>query len=151
MIAKQLSKFDVVNIGSVGTFAVRGEVSEPVLRRALVRNIPFKCEIIICPAHEILKLASKDPFSKQPSEPHIVQFVSVLARPVRPWPALPLSLPSGADWVVKVLAIQDRFAFGLYRRQMRAISYLSQIEKRLGVPVTTRSWSTIDKVAKALS
>ena len=31
---------------------------------------------------------------------------------------------------------------------MKAISYLGKIEKRLGVPVTTRSWNTIEKVAK---
>jgi uncharacterized protein (DUF1697 family) len=51
---------------------------------------------------------------------------------------------------VKIIAIQDRFVLGLYRRQMKAISYLSQIEKRLGVPATTRNWNTIEKVAKTL-
>jgi uncharacterized protein (DUF1697 family) len=33
---------------------------------------------------------------------------------------------------------------------MKAISYLGKIEKRLGVPVTTRNWNTIEKVAKIL-
>jgi hypothetical protein len=39
----------------------------------------------------------------------------------------------------------------LYRRQMKAISYLGKIDKRLGVSVTTRNWNTIEKVAKILS
>jgi hypothetical protein len=39
----------------------------------------------------------------------------------------------------------------LYRRQMNAISHLGKIEKLLGVPVTTRNWNTIEKVAKILS
>jgi uncharacterized protein (DUF1697 family) len=33
---------------------------------------------------------------------------------------------------------------------MKAISYLGKIEKRLGVPVTTRNWNTIEKVATIL-
>ena len=34
-IAKQLAKFGVVNIGAVGTFVVREEVSESILRAAI--------------------------------------------------------------------------------------------------------------------
>jgi uncharacterized protein (DUF1697 family) len=150
LIAKELNEFGVVNIGAVGTFVVREDVSEATLRSALVRKLPFKCEIMICPARDIIKLASKDPFSRQPSGPNIVRLVSVLAKKLRALPPLPLSLPSNDDWLVKIIAIQDRFVLGLYRRQMKAISYLGKIEKRLGVPVTTRNWNTIEKVATIL-
>ncbi len=166
LIAKQLAKFDIVNIGAVGTFVVREDVSKSALRAAIARKLPFKCEIMICPARDIIKLASKDPFSRQPSGPNVVRFVSVLAkRPgirsdlhqtsnIKPQtsqlPPLPLSLPSDDDWLLKIIAIQGRFVLGLYRRQMKAISYLGKIEKRLGVPVTTRNWNTIEKVAKIL-
>jgi uncharacterized protein (DUF1697 family) len=150
LIAKQLARFDMVNIGAVGTFVVREDVSGSVLRAAIAKKLPFKCEIMICPAHEIIKLASKDPFSKQRSAPNIVRFVSVLAKRLRALPPLPLSLPSDDDWLVKIIAIQDRFVLGLYRRQIKAISYLGKIEKRLGVPVTTRNWNTIEKVAQYL-
>ena len=149
-IAKQLSRFDIVNIGAVGTFVVREDVSESTLRAAFARKLPFKCEIMICPARDIRKLASKDPFAHQPSGPDITRFVSVLAKRLRaPFP-FPLSLPSDDDWMLKIIAIQGRFVLGLYRQQMKAISYLSQIEKRLGVPATTRNWNTIEKVAKIL-
>ena len=83
--------------------------------------------------------------------PKIVRFVSVLAKRLRTLPPLPLTLPSDNDWLVKIIAIQDRFFLGLYRRQMRAITYLGKIEKQFGVPVTTRNWNTIEKVAKILS
>src|SRR5256885_15407161 len=146
LIAKQLARFDIVNIGAVGTFVVRGDVSESVLRAAFTRMLPFKCEIMICPARAIMKLTSKDPFSQQSSGPNIVRFVSVLAKRLRALPPLPHSLPSDNDWLLKIIAIEDRFVLGLYRRQMNAISYLGRIEKRLGVPVTTRSWNTIEKV-----
>jgi uncharacterized protein (DUF1697 family) len=150
LIAKQLAKLGVVNIGAVGTFVVREKVSESVLRSAIAKKLPFKCEIMICPARDIIKLASKDPFSRQPSGPDITRFVNVLAKRIPSPPPLPLTLPSDDDWLIKVIAIKDRFALGVYRRQMKAISYLGKIEKLLGVPVTTRNWNTIKKVAKIL-
>jgi uncharacterized protein (DUF1697 family) len=58
LIAKQLARFDIVNIGAVGTFVVREAVSESALRAAIVRKLPFKCEIMICPAKEIVDLSS---------------------------------------------------------------------------------------------
>jgi uncharacterized protein (DUF1697 family) len=151
VIAKQLAKFGVINIGAVGTFVVRENVSESALRGAIARKLPFKCEIMICPARDILNLASKDPFSGQPSGPSITRFVNVLAKPLRAPPRLPFTLPSDDDWLVKIIAIQGRFVLGLYRREMKAISYLGKIEKLLGVPATTRNWNTFQKVAKILS
>ena len=150
VIARQLSKLGVVNIGAVGTFVVCEDVSESALRSAMAKKLPFKCEIMICPAREILKLASKDPFSEQRSDPGITRFVNVLAKQLPSPPPLPLCLPSDNDWLLKIIAIENRFVLGLYRRQMKAITYLGKIEKHLGVPATTRNWNTIEKVAKIL-
>lgn len=149
-IAKELAKFDVVNIGAVGTFVVRKEVSESTLRSAIARQLPFKIDIMICPAKEILKLAAKDPFAGEPSGPNITRFVNVLAKPLRKKPPLPLTLPSDADWSVKIIAINGRFVLGVYRREMKAIGYLGKIEKLLGIPATNRNWNTIEKVVKVL-
>src|SRR5436853_7341301 len=123
-IAKQLAKFGVLNIGAVGTFVVREDVSESTLRAAIEKKLPFECEIMICPARDIIKLTSKDPFSRQPSGPNITRFVNVLHKPLRKPPPLPLSLPSPDEWLLKIIAIQGRFVLGLYHRQMKAISYL---------------------------
>jgi uncharacterized protein (DUF1697 family) len=168
LIAKQLARFDIVNIGAVGTFVVRGNASDSVVRAAIARKLPFKCEIMICPARDILKLTSKDPFAGQPAGPDITRFVSVAAKPFRAralsassqtsnlkhqtsqLPPIPLSLPSDEDWLLKITAIQGRFVLGVYRREMKAISYLGKIEKLLGVPVTTRNWNTIERIAKVL-
>src|SRR5215475_5197203 len=79
VIAKQLSKLGVINIGAVGTFVVRENVSESSLRAAIAKKLPFKCEIMICPARDIMKLVSKDPFAEQSSDPNITRFVNVLA------------------------------------------------------------------------
>lgn len=169
LIAKQLAKFGVINIGAVGTFVVREDASESGLRAAFARKLPFKCEIMICPARDIIKLTSKDPFSGKAAGPAITRFLSVAANPLRArirseldrksnikpqtsqLPPLPLSLPSDDDWLLKIIKIQGRFVLGLYRREMKAISYLGKIEKLLGVAVTTRSWNTIQKIAQILN
>src|SRR5260370_19710327 len=109
VVAKQLAKFGVVNIGAVGTFVVREDVSESALRAAIAKKLPFKCEIMICPARDLIKLSSKNPFSRQPSDPDITRFVSVLTKPLRTPPPLPLSLPLDNDWLLKFIAIENRF------------------------------------------
>ena len=91
-----------------------------------------------------------DGTSASPRARIIVRFVSVLPKRLRALPPLPLTLPSDDDWLLKIIAIEGRFVLGLYRRQMKAISYLGKIEKLFGVPVTTRNWNTIEKVAKIL-
>ena len=150
LLAKQLAKFGVVNIGAVGTFVVRKNVAESTLRHAFAKKLPFKCEIMICTGRDIVKLASKNPFSEQASDPNITRFVNVLATPLPSARPLPLCLPSDEDWLLKIIAIENRFVLGLYRRQMKAIGLLGKIEKLLGVPATTRNWNTIEKVAKIL-
>jgi len=149
-IAKQLAKFGLINIGAVGTFVVREDVSESVLRNAIAKKLPFKCEIMICSARDIIKLASKNPFARQPAGPNMTRFVNVLAKRLPSPPPLPLSLPSGEEWLLKIIAIENRFVLGLYQRQMKAITYLGKMEKLLGVPATTRNWNTIEKVVKIL-
>ena len=150
VIASELSKLGVINIGAVGTFVVREDVSESALRAAIAKKLPFKCEIMICPARDIIKLASKDPFVGQPSGTDITRFVSVAAKRIAKPPSVPFNLPSEDEWLLRVIAIREKFILGLYRRQMKAIGYLGTIEKLLGVPATVRNWNTIEKIVKLL-
>src|SRR5207237_5013496 len=87
----------------------------------------------------------------EPIRSDIVRFVSVCAERPRRLPSAPLSLPAHGKWVLRILAIEDRFLFGLYRRQMKAISYLGAIDRLFGVRATTRNWSTITAITKVLS
>ena len=149
-LAKSLSRFDVVNIGAAGTFVVRKRVVGANLRAALMRRLPFEAEVMICSGNDILRLASADPFAGQPSGPHIVRFVTVLAKDRRPSVQFPLSFPSNGEWGLRIVAQEDRFVFGIYRRQMEAIRYLGQLEKVFGVSVTTRNWNTILAIVQIL-
>ena len=151
MLAKQLSKFDVVNIGAVGTFVVRGQVAESVLRRAIAGKLSFQCEIIIVPARDMVKLGREAPFGGEPAGPDITRFVTVLAAPLAVLPRFPVNLPSKDAWVFKIIAVQKRFVLGIYRRKTGATRYLAKIEKSLRVPATTRSWTTMERILRVLS
>ena len=105
---------------------------------------------MVCSAKEVLQLASAGPFVSEPSLPDIVRFVSVLPKRPRLSPALPISLPAGENWLVRLIAIQGRFAFGLYRRSMQTIRLLGRIEQHLGSSVTTRNWNTFSNLFEIL-
>jgi uncharacterized protein (DUF1697 family) len=150
LLAKELAEFDVVNIGAAGNFVVRKPISQAKLRNEFLRRLPFKAEIMICPGRDIINLATSDPFVNEPSGPDITRFVSVLAKRPRVLPPLPLNLPPGDEWLVKVIAVHGRFAFGIYRRQLRVLSYLGQLDKRLGVMGTIRNWNTINAIIRIL-
>jgi uncharacterized protein (DUF1697 family) len=150
LVANELSHFDVVNVGAAGTFVVRNRISKAKLRAELLRRLPFETEMMICKGDDVLDLASGNPFVGQPAGPEIVRFVSVLAKCGQPLASTPLSLPSSGEWSLKILATKDRFVFGVYRREMKAIRYLGQLDNIFGVPATTRNWNTITAIAKIL-
>lgn len=150
VLAKELDRFDVVNVGAAGTFVVREPVGRVKLRAEIKGRLPFEADVMICSGSDILRLASGDPFAGYSSGPDIVRFVSVMAKSRKPPSPLPLDLPAEGDWCLRVLTCQDRFVVGLYRRQMKAITYLGQLEKVFGVSLTTRNWNTISRIVRVL-
>jgi hypothetical protein len=52
--------------------------------------------------------------------------------------------------LVRVIASEGQFVFGLYRRHMKTIGYLGQVDKLYGVPATTRNWNTIIAITRIL-
>ena len=150
VLAKQLGRFDAVNVGAAGTFVIRKNVSRTALRAEITRRLPFEADIMICSGNELLRFTASDPFAGQPSGPDVVRFVSVLASRRSPTSPLPLILPVTGPWSLKVLGCENRFVFGLYRREMKAIGYLGQLEKVFGVAATTRNWSTMLTIARTL-
>jgi hypothetical protein len=105
---------------------------------------------MICSGDDILRLASAEPFAAEPSGADIVRFVSVLPKRPLVQPELPLNLPAGEDWLVRLVAVRGRFAFGLYRRAMQTIRFLGRVEKHLGGSVTTRNWNTFTRLFELL-
>ena len=149
-LTEQLKHLDAVNIGAAGTFVIRQPITRAQLRAELARRLPFDAEIMICQGREIVRLMSHHPFADHPVRRDIVRFVSVMSQRPRSTPSMPMSLPSSGKWLLKILARENRFVLGLYRRHMKAISYLGTIDRLFGVPVTTRNWNTITAIAKVL-
>src|SRR5262249_46252828 len=149
-LARDLADYDIVNIGAAGTFVVWKRISEEKLRQEMISRLPFTSDVIICNGADLIALAGDEPFAGEPSRPDIVRFVSVMASTNCTSVPMPVTLPGDSDWLLRVLGSKGRFLFGVYKRQMRAISHLTQIEKIFGVPLTTRNWNTITAIVKTL-
>jgi hypothetical protein len=74
---------------------------------------------MICEGREVVGLLARHPFANQPVRPDIVRFVSILSRRPRSTPSMPVSFPSTGKWLLKILARESRFVFGVYRRHMK--------------------------------
>jgi uncharacterized protein (DUF1697 family) len=149
-LAAELKSLDIVNIGAAGTFVIRRPITRAQLRAELSRQLPFDAGITICHGRELVAFLSQDPFRFQRTGPHVTRFVTVLARRPRTRPPLPLTFPSSGRWLLKVVGREQRFVFGLYRRDMKVIGYLGQLDRLFGVPGTTRNWNTIRAIVRAL-
>ncbi|HEX5053941.1 MAG TPA: hypothetical protein VFZ65_19340 [Planctomycetota bacterium] len=149
-LARQLADLDVVNIGAAGTFVVRRPVTQARLRTELARRLPFAADVMICRGRDILELMCKPHYAGQPVRPDVVRFVSVLSRSPRSEPAMPTRFPARGPWLMKLLARERRFVFGVYRRQMKVIGCLGKIDRLFGVPATTRNWNSIVAIAEVL-
>jgi uncharacterized protein (DUF1697 family) len=149
-LAAALAHLDVVNIGAAGTFVIRRPISRSALRLELARRLPFDACIAICDTREILSLLSRDFFSDYPVRPDIVRFVSVLSRSPRSAPPAPINLPATGTWLVRVLARENRFVVGVYKRHMKTIGQLGALDRVFGVPATTRNWNTLAQIAGVL-
>jgi uncharacterized protein (DUF1697 family) len=67
-------------------------------------------------------------------------------------PKLPIYAPNKGNWEVKIVRIKGMLVLSLWRRLKENPLYPNQvIEKKFGGTTTTRSWSTIEKVAKILN
>jgi len=150
ILARELSGYDVLNVGAAGTFVVRKPGSRAKFRTALLRKLPFEAEIVLCEGRDLMRLEMENPFGTQPSPPDVVRFVSILSKAGGVRASLPVTFPSDGKWLVRVIASEGQFVFGVYRRHMKTIGYLGQIDKLYGVPATTRNWNTIIAIMRIL-
>ena len=150
IVARELGSFDVTNVGAAGTFVVRKPGSRAKFRTALLRKLPFEAEIVLCEGRDLMQLEAENPFDTEASSPDVVRFVSILSKSGGVRASLPVSFPSEGEWLVRVIASAGQFVFGVYRRHMKTIGYLGQIDRLYGVPATTRNWNTIVTILRIL-
>jgi uncharacterized protein (DUF1697 family) len=150
MLAKKLAACDVVNVGAAGTFVVRKPGSRTRFLAELRRKLPFAAVVSFCDARDLLRLEMEAPFASEPSSRDLVHFVSILSKTGRGKASLPIAFPSDENWFVRIIGSRKRIVFGVYRRHMKTIGYLGEIDHLFGAPATTRSWSTILSVLRIL-
>lgn len=146
-LARDLARFEVVNIGAAGTFIVRAAPSEAVIHAAIAAWMPFYVDMMITPGAEVRTLE----FPDYREEGDVRRFVSVLAKRLSKPPPMPLAVPEG-EWQVKFLAVTGKFALSLWRRATVGAPYYPNgvFEKHFGVSATTRDWKTIVKIQALL-
>jgi uncharacterized protein (DUF1697 family) len=150
VLARELGDYDVVNIGAAGTFVVRKPGSRAKFRAALLQKLPFAAAVVMCDGRDVMRLETEDPYAAEPPLPDVVRFVSILSKTGGVRASLPVAFPSDSEWLVRVIASQGQFVFGMYRRHMQTIRYLGEIDKLYGVPATTRNWNTMMSIVKIL-
>jgi hypothetical protein len=150
LLAKELSAYDVVNVGAAGTLVVRKPGTRAGFLAELRRKAPWEVEVACCDGRELIALERANPFGATPARADEVRFVSVLATAGHGPASFPIGIPEEGDWFVRVMGSKGRLVFGVYRRQMKTIGYLGQIDRVFGARATTRSWSTILSVVRVL-
>jgi uncharacterized protein (DUF1697 family) len=148
--ARELSAYDVVNVGAAGTFVVWDPGNIAKFRAELLRNLPFNAEIASCDGRDLIRLSRRNPFGTEPLRPDVVRFVSILVEAGGLTPLLPVALPMDGEWLVRLIASDKQFVFGEYRRHMKTIGYLGQIDRLCGAKATTRNWNTIMAIVRIL-
>jgi uncharacterized protein (DUF1697 family) len=150
VLAKELGAYDVVNVGAAGTLVVRKPGSRAKFLTEVRRRVPFEVQVAFCNGSDLIGLEGENPFGAEPPRPELVRFVSILSKAARGKASLPIALPEDGEWFVRIMGSKNRLVFGEYRRHMRTIGYLGQIDKLFGSPATTRSWTTILSVLRIL-
>jgi uncharacterized protein (DUF1697 family) len=150
LLAKELGAYDVVNVGAAGTFVVRKPGSRVKFLAELRRRVPFEAKVAFCDGSDLVRLEMENPFATEPSSPDVVRFVSILSQAGRGRASFPIALPEDGEWLVRIIGSKNRLVLGIYRRHMKTIGYLGQIDELFGAPATTRSWNTILSVLRIL-
>jgi uncharacterized protein (DUF1697 family) len=150
MLARELAAYDVVNVGAAGTFVVRKPGSRATFLAELRRKLRFEAEVAFCEGSDLIRLEMENPFGTEAPRPDVVRFVSILSKAGRGKGCLPIVIPEVGEWFVRITGSKDRLVFGVYRRHMKTIGYLGQIDELFGAQATTRSWNTILSVLRIL-
>jgi len=150
ILARELVAYDAVNVGAAGTLVVRKPGSRARFLAELRRRLPFEAEIAFCNGKDLLRLEMENPFGCEPSRPDAVRFLSILSKSGHCTASPPITIPEGEEWYVRVIGSRSRLVFGEYRRHMKTIGCLGQLDRLFGAPATTRSWNIILSVLRIL-
>ena len=103
VLAKELGIYDAVNVGAAGTLVVRKPGLRAKFLAELRRKLPFEATIAFCDGRDLIRLEMDNPFGTEPPPADVVQFVSILSEAGRRRVSLPIALPEGEEWLVRII------------------------------------------------
>src|SRR5579884_2622028 len=90
-LAKELSAYDVLNVGAAGTLIVRKPGQRSKFLQELRRNLPFEAVVASCDGTDLIRLEAENPFVAEPPPADLVRFVSILSKAGRVSASLPIA------------------------------------------------------------
>jgi uncharacterized protein (DUF1697 family) len=115
------------------------------IEKRILKSFGEDVTVVLQTAVGLEKIVRRNPFKKVKPDADVMMFVVFLSAEPDSRPKLPLI---SATENLEVFAIKDRAAFILARRKKNGrVGYPNNfIEKQLGVPATTRNWTTVGKI-----
>jgi len=119
------------------------------IEKALNQELGYEVTVILRTLSELEALVRRNPFQGRPSGKNVMQFVVFLGDEPKNIITIPLISTTEK---FEVFAVIDGAAFILSRRKKTGWFGFPNnfVEKQFGVAGTTRNWSTINKIIKAV-
>jgi uncharacterized protein (DUF1697 family) len=136
----------VLSSGNVVFDAPRASVAslERKAERAMRDHLGHSFFTIVRPVNGLLELLASDPYKKFRLEPGAKRIVTFL----RDRPSKALKLPIELEGA-RILAVGRGAIFSAYTPNPKGPVFMTLIEKTFGKEVTTRTWDSVARVAKA--
>lgn len=135
----------VLGTGNV-VFTSRKAAESTIERKAeaaMRKHLGREFFTIVRPVDALRRMLEADPFSGHRLKPGSRRVVTFMRKAPRPAPKLPVEL-EGA----RILSRAGREAFTTYVRGSGGPAFMRLIETTFGKDVTTRTWETVEKVAR---
>ncbi len=129
----------VFNSSSKSTVAI-----ERKAEAAMAKHLDRSFFTIVRAVHELDALIEADPFKAHRLAPKAKPVVTFVRKPA----TAALKLPREFDGA-RILAVEGREIFSAYVPSPRGPAFMVLIEKTFGKEVTTRTWETVKKCARA--
>lgn len=134
-----LSSGNVVFSARAATNASLQRKAEAAMQRTLGRTFLT----IVRPIDALRDILASDPYGAARLAPGTRRVVSFLRDAARSKPALPIELRS-----TRIVALKGQEVYTTYVPTPGLVDFMTLIEKTFGKEVTTRTWETVQKVAR---
>ncbi len=123
--------------------AASATMLESAVERAMAEHLDRTFPTIVRPVQTLQALLVSDPFARFRLPAELKRVITFF----RGKPPAKLSLPIEREGA-QILHVQEGAAFTAYRRMPGNPVFMDLIEKTFGKSVTTRTWETVEKLAR---